>query len=29
VDISEFLVTKNETLLGKYWDVLKKIISLT
>ena len=29
VDISEFLVTKNETLIGKYWDVLKKIISLT
>ena len=29
VDISEFLVTKNETLLWKYWDVLDKIISLT
>ena len=29
IDISEFLVTKNETLLWKYGDVLKKIISLT
>jgi 8-oxo-dGTP pyrophosphatase MutT (NUDIX family) len=29
VDISEFLVTKNETLLQKYWDVLDKIISIT
>ena len=29
VDISEFLVTKGETLLWKYGDVLKKIISLT
>ena len=29
VDISEFLVTKNETLLWKYGDVLKKVISLT
>lgn len=28
VDASEFLVTKNETLLWKYGDVLKKIISL-
>ena len=29
VDISEFLVTKGETLLWKYGDVLNKIISLT
>lgn len=29
VDASEFLVTKDETLLWKYGDVLKKIISLT
>ena len=29
VDASEFLITKGETLLWKYWEVLKKIISLT
>ena len=29
VDISEFLVTKGETLLWKYGDVLNKIIYLT
>lgn len=29
IDASEFLVTKDETLLWKYGEVLKKIISLT
>ena len=29
VDVSEFLLTKDETLLWKYGEVLKKIISLT
>ena len=29
VDISEFLVTPNETHLQKYWEVLDKIISIT
>lgn len=27
IDISRFLVTENETYLGKYWDILEKIIS--